>query len=106
MKNAITAYARLHVTPPHLTEVVNQALLRIQSFPLKYRFLCHVVSFIIEFFMPLSFGYLSRFSTLSQKDALTLILRLQNTSHLTGRILISLFKIPILLSLKKEYLSE
>ncbi|HBQ21026.1 MAG: hypothetical protein A2Z91_09245 [Deltaproteobacteria bacterium GWA2_38_16] len=96
LKKVLFSYARLHVQPPYLSTVIDQSLSRIRSFPIQYRLLTYFIFFITEFFY--------RFSTLSEKKALALILRLQQASHLPGRIFISLLKIPVLLSLKKEYL--
>lgn len=99
-------YAQIHVAPQHLNTVTKDALNLIQGYPLKYYFLSQLNFFLFEFIMPLLFGYFSRFSRLSHSQALHIILTFQNTAHLPLRLLISLVKVPVLLSLRPDVLKE
>lgn len=105
-KNVITRYAQIHVASAHLHSVTQDALSLVQGYPFNYYCLSQLNFFLFEFIMPLFFGYFSRFSHLSDPHALHIILKFQNTSYLPLRILGSLLKIPVLLSLRPDVLKE
>lgn len=99
-------YAHIHVAPDHLKTVTLDALELVQGHPFKYYCLSHLNFFLFEFVVPLFFGHISRFSHLSDGQALHIILSFQNTAFLPWRVLVSLIKIPVLLSLRPEVLKE
>ena len=100
--SVVLSYASLHVAPPDLKQVVSCSKERIRKFPFKYYVACQISLFLIEFIMPAWHGYFSRFSKLSQKNALMFLETFQNTKHLLGRLMISLCKIPIMISMKNS----
>ncbi len=105
-KKVIIRYAQIHVAPAHLSSVTHDAFTLVQGYPFKYYCLSQLNFFLFEFILPLFFGYFSRFSSLPEPQALHLILKFQNASFLPFRILVSLLKIPVLLSLHPDVLKE
>jgi len=105
-KAVVKKYAQIHVAPSHFKSVTQNALSLVQGYPFKYYCLIQLNFFVFEFIMPIFFGYFSRFSGLPEHQALHIILKFQNTSYLPLRVLVSLLKIPVLLSLRPEVLKE
>ena len=105
-KDVINKYAQIHVAPHHIQRVTQDAFQIVQGYPLKYYLLAQANFFLFEFIIPLLFGHFSRFSRLSDTQALHIILTFQNTAFLPLRVLVSLIKIPVLLSLRPEVFKE
>ena len=98
-KNVIKAYGRLYIPQEHLEGCVSLILARIRNYPFKIYCASQISYFLLEFILPLFFGYWSRFSKLTPSSANSLLESMQNTRNLALRIILSLCKMPVLTSL-------
>jgi len=98
----LKAYIHLHPGIRHQDDLMPRSDRMIRFLPFKYYVFSQLCFFIMEFIMPLCFGYFSRFSALSEEKALKICVTLQNSKYLLGRIVMLQCKAPVLLSLERE----